>query len=144
MKYELKPDEQLAVDRFMMNHPHAKLLRHYNSWLNFETDDVLVRYRIDNEGKERIDTVSENCSVPKKFKIVYIDKDIRCPWVKNVNVRGGLGSKLYCLTESSGYVYKVDPEYLDCFLIGAKYDPRAQYRSWRRENPSYGGKTSNK
>ena len=139
MKYELKENEKKDILRFLTVHPHAKLIRNYKNWLNFKEGDVLIRYRIDHEGNERIDNVSEVCPVPKKFKIVFVDEEIKSPWVKNVNVRGGLGTRLYCLTESQGFIYQVDPELVDCILMGARYDPRAQYRNWRRENPGYGG-----
>lgn len=140
MRYDLKDEDKRAIATFLTHHPHAKLLRQYNDWLNFKTGDILIRYRTDNEGKERIDPVSAECPVPKKFKIVYIDPDVKIPWVKNVNVRGGLGNRTYALTESTGYSYKPDPEMLDAILMGVRYDPRAQYRSWRRENPNYGTK----
>lgn len=138
--YDLKKAEIEAISMFLLNHPHAKLIRNYLDWLNFKVGDVLIRYRIDNEGNERVDNVSADCNIPKKFKVVYIDNEVKCPWVKNVCVRGGLGTKLYCLTESAGYIYKIDPEVMDCILMGVNYDPRAQYRNWRRENPNYGGK----
>lgn len=138
MKYELKDSEKEAIKMFLTHHPQAKILRQYQDWLHFKTGDILIRYRINNEGKERIDPVSAECSVPKKFKIVYIDPETKIPWVKNVNVRGGLGSRIYSLTESTGFVYQPDPEAVDAILMGTRYDPRAQYRSWRRENPNYG------
>jgi len=138
MKNPLKPKEQLAVDNFLKQHHTARLLRNFKSWQDFKLDDIIVRYRIDENETEKIDNVSVECTVPKKFKIVHID-ELGCPWVKNVNVRSGLGNKLYCLVDSPNYRYQVDPEILDCILIGVKYDPRAQYRSWRQENPNYGG-----
>ena len=139
MQNGLKANEIKAVERFMETHPHANLLRQYVSWKNFEAGDVLIRYRSDHEGNARVDHVSEQCKVPKKFKVMFVDEELGLPWVKNVNVRGGLGSKLYCLTESVGYSYVVDPECLECELLGVKYDPRAQYREWRKGNPNYGG-----
>ena len=138
MKEILKANEIEAVEKFITNHPYARLIKNYKEWLDFKAGDVLIRYRFENNMVGKIDFVSERCRVPKKFKVIYID-EIGCPWVKNVNVRGGLGNKLYNLIESPAYVYKTDPELMDCLIMDAKYDPRAQYRDWRRENPNYGG-----
>jgi len=134
MANNLKTQETKTVRLFLDNHPSAKMIQNYRQWLQLKENDVLVRDRMDGA----VDMVSEQCSVPKKFKVIHID-ELGFPWVKNINVRGGLGTKLYNLSESPAFTYKVDPEQLDCLLLGGKYDPRAQYREWRKLNPKYGG-----
>ena len=72
MTHELKKDDIRAVQMFMLQHPSARLIRNYLQWSTFNTGDVLIRYRTDEEGREKIETVSSSCDVPKKYKIVYI------------------------------------------------------------------------
>jgi len=134
MKGQLKSEEIKLVNSFIIHHPSAKMIRHYREWQHLKENDVLIRDRMDGT----LDKVSEQCDVPKKFKVIHID-ELGFPWVKNINVRGGLGTKLYNLSESLTFTYKIDTEQLDCLLLGGKYDPRAQYREWRKRNPTYGG-----
>lgn len=134
MSNQLKDLENKVVKQFLDNHPTAKMIRNYRQWLELKVNDVLIRDRMDGE----IDCVSTDCKVPKKFKVIYID-DVGFPWVKNINVRGGLGTKLYNLSESPAFSYRIDPDQLDCLLLGGRYDPRQQYRAWRSNNPTYGG-----
>lgn len=140
MKYSLKPKELKDVENFLQNSPVAKMIREYNNW-KFELGDVLVKYRQDYEGNRTIDIVSEVCPVPKKYRVVLID-DLGIPWVKQISVRGGLGNKLYCILNYSqpNVRWEVDPEQVDATLLGYKYDPRAEYKRMRTENPGYGGK----
>lgn len=139
MENILKSEEQASIDFFLKNSHWAQMIRNYITWKDFKVGDILVRYKSDHSGKESVDLVSTECKVPKKFKVVFID-ELGCPWVKNVNVRSGLGAKLYCLVDAQRYKYTADPELLDCLIMGHRYDPRAQYRQWRSENPQYGGK----
>lgn len=146
MNYQLKQNEKDAVEAFLKaGNRQSTLLREFVKWQGFGLNDVLIRYRITADfhtGKIQrdIDNVSNTCEVPKKFRIVYID-DIGVPWVKQLSVRGGLGNKLYCLADYSPgcYEFEVDPAYVDSILLGTSYDPRAEYRLMRKENPRYGG-----
>jgi hypothetical protein len=98
MANNLKKEENKIVESFLENHPTAKMIANYKKWLEFKEGDVLIRERSSLEEGE-IDMVSADCRVPKKFKVMHIDK-LGFPWVKNINVRGGLGTKLYNLSES--------------------------------------------
>lgn len=135
----LKPEELKNIEHFANNHPTGKLLTQFKSW-GFQIGDVLVRYVISPDGSQSVDMLGDNTAVPKKYKVVFID-DIGVPWIKQLSVRGGLGSKLYCLAtiDVHRFTYKVDPEQLDAALLGYKYDARVEYKKMRDENPTYGG-----
>lgn len=134
----LKPDEMIDVERFAKEHPLGRILTEMKNW-KFQEGDILIRSVKDMEGHSSIDMVSTECQVPKKYRVMLID-DIGIPWVKQLSVRGGLGSKLYCLAniDANRYKYKVDPEQLDALLLGVKYDPRIEYKRMRQDNPDYG------
>jgi len=139
-KISLKPKELSDVNRFIEHSSTAFMIKELYKWQEFETGDILIRLRYNQFEEWRNDVVSATCPIPKKFKIVHID-DLGIPWVKQMSVRGGLGSKLYCLAESSSiHRYEIDPEVITATILGDKYDPRAQYKSWRDNNPQYGGK----
>jgi hypothetical protein len=138
MKY-LKQKDIEDIKKFHEQSPQAKMIRDYHSW-KFNVDDVLIRHSTDHDGNKVVDIVSESCRVPKKFRVVKVD-ELGIPWVKQLSVRGGLGNKLYCLMNYvNNYTWEVDPEQIDAVLLGYKYDPRAEYRRMRDENPQYGGK----
>jgi hypothetical protein len=138
--YRLKPDELQEIERFKTHHPQGKMLAEYLNW-KFQIDDVLIRYHVDSNGAKSLDMVSDDCQVPKKFRVVKID-DLGIPWVKQLSVRGGLGNKLYCLMNYAGrFSWIVDPEQIDAMLLGYRYDPRIEYKRMRDGNPEYGGKT---
>lgn len=141
-KYSLKPKEISDIKRFVEHSGTAFLIREHKKWQSFKVGDVLIRTRaVLGDSDWRVDVVSITCPVPKKFKIVHID-ELGVPWIKQMSVRGGLGSKLYCLAESSQtLMYEMDPEIITATILGDKYDPRAQYKSWRDNNPQYGGKS---
>ncbi len=139
MTHALKPSEMKDIENFLNTSPVAKQIRQYNSW-TFEVGDVLVKYKTDWQGSSSVEQVSTTCPVPRKFKIIYIDKE-RIPWVKQVSVRGGLSNKLICLINHNqpNTTWEVDPEQAEALLLGYPYDPRAEYKNMRTENPAYGG-----
>lgn len=135
----LSPSDIKDIEAFKAHNPVGRLLLEIRDVWKFAVGDVLIRYRINEDGRE-IDMVSDVCPVPKKFRVMHID-DLGIPWVKQLSVRGGLGTKLASLVEawSQGkYRYAVDPEQIDSILLGYKYDPRIEYRKLRNENPNYG------
>lgn len=136
----LKPEELKDVERFAKDHPTGRLLSQMKSW-GFSIGDVLVRTKVNHDGVPEVDTVNGIDDVPKKYKVVYID-DIGVPWIKQISVRGGLGSKMYCLAlmDINVYSYKIDPEQLEAMLLNYRYDPRIEYKKMRDSNPSYGKK----
>jgi hypothetical protein len=134
----LKTKDIEDIKKFLTQSPQAKVVREFLSW-KFNVDDVLIRYSVDYEGNKTIDKVSEACPVSKKFRVLYID-ELGIPWVKQLSVRGGLGNKLYCLMNyANNYTWEIDPEQIDAVLLGYKYDPRAEYKNMRNQNPQYGG-----
>lgn len=125
------------IERFSKEHPTGMLLNEMRNW-KFQIGDVLIRHII-NDTTKNIDYVSETCQVPKKYRVVYID-ELSIPWIKQLSVRGGMGEKIVCLanTDIRLYRYQVDPEQLDAALLGHNYDPRAEYKRMRNNNPNYG------
>lgn len=133
----LKAKDLEDIKKFHDHSPQARMVRELTSW-KFNVNDVLVRYSV-TDGNKTLDKVSEACPVPKKFRVLHVD-ELGIPWVKQLSVRGGLGNKLYCLMNYvNNYTWEVDPEQIDAVLLGYKYDPRAEYRRMRNENPQYGG-----
>lgn len=135
----LKPTDIQDIMNFAKEHPLGKLLTEMKNW-QFSVGDTLIRFKKMPDGHMQLDNVSDKCPVPKKFKVIHVD-DLGLPWVRQLSVRGGLGSTLYCLANNSVelYRYQVDPEQLDSILLGTRYDPRAEYRNMRENNPNYGG-----
>jgi hypothetical protein len=132
------------IEAFKACHPIGRLLTEVKDVWKFSVGDTLVRYKM-HEYPRELDLVSDACPVPKKFRVMKID-DLGVPWVKQLSVRGGLGTQLTNLVEgwcNGRYRYAVDPEQIDSILLGYKYDPRIEYRKLRNENPSY-GKTKTK
>lgn len=138
----LKPEELKDVEKFAKEHQIGKLLSEIKTW-GFQVGDVLIRTTKTSDGKSEVDTMNDASGVPKKFKVVFID-DLGIPWIKQLSVRGGLGNKMHCLAtmDVHRHSYKIDPEQLDAFLLGYKYDPRIEYKRMRTDNPNY-GKNSN-
>lgn len=134
----LKPEELKEVENFAKETQLGKLLTEMKTW-GFQVGDVLVRTTRTHENKHEIDMMNDASGVPKKFKVVFID-DLGIPWIKQLSVRGGLGNKMYCLAnmDAHRHNYKIDPEQLDAFLLGYKYDPRIEYKRMRSDNPNYG------
>ncbi len=137
MKYQLTEDDNTQISMFTDHHPTGTLLKEYHGW-KFEIDNILIR-RLTRFNHNRLDLVSEQCMVPKKFRVVVIDK-LGVPWVKQLSVRGGLGKRIICLAHDAGsWHYEIDPEQIEAILLGHRYDPREEYRRMRNENPGYGG-----
>jgi len=135
----LKPKDIEDINKFHSQSPQSKMVKEYLSW-KFSVGDILIRSSRDYDGEVTIDSVSGSCPVPKKFRVLHID-DLGIPWVKQLSVRGGLGNKMYCLMNYvNNYNWVVDPEQIDAIILGHKYDPRAEYRRMRDDNPKYGGK----
>ena len=135
----LKPDEVIEISRFAKEHPTGRLLSEMREW-KFEVGDVLIRHvRNTDDGSTSVDMVSDACQVPKKYRVVHIDA-LGIPWVKQLSVRGGLGSRMYCIAtvDPGRYHYTVDPEQVEAALLGYRYDARIEYRRMRSENPNYG------
>jgi hypothetical protein len=135
----LSPNDIKDIESFRIYHEIGLLLVEIKEAWKFTIGDVLVRYKVISNDQE-IDLVSDVCPVPKKFRVMYID-DLGIPWVKQLSVRGGLGTKLMNLVDAWGsgkYKYAVDPEQIDSILLGYKYDPRIEYRRMRKENETYG------
>ena len=135
----LSPSNIKDIESFKVHHPIGRLLVEIKDAWKFAVGDVLVRYKMTPNDRE-IDQVSDACPVPKKFRVMYID-DLGVPWVKQLSVRGGLGTKLMSLVDAWGsgkYRYVVDQEQIDSILLGYKYDPRIEYKRLRDEDPNYG------
>jgi hypothetical protein len=133
----LKPQDLIEIERFKSYHQLGIILTQYLKW-DFNVGDVLVRSK---HGETELDIVSKVCPVPKKFRVIYID-ELGVPWAKQLSVRGGMGTQLYCLLNYASYFnWKHDPEIFDAILLGYKYDPRAEYRRMRNEDPNYGKQT---
>jgi hypothetical protein len=134
----LKPEELKCVENFAKEHPMGRLLSEMKTW-GFQVGDVLIRQIKEADGSVSVDVLAGTDSVPKKYKVVFID-GLGVPWIKQLSVRGGLGNKLYCLADmvNTKYSYKVDPEQLEAMLLGYKYDPRIEYKRMRNDNPTYG------
>lgn len=135
---KVKPDDMRNVERFEKEHPIGRLLSEMKNW-NFQVGDVLIRKVKEDGGTSSVDLVGDNCQVPKKYRVVFMDT-LGIPWVKQLSVRGGLGDKIYCLAtvDQNRYSYSVDPEQLEASLLGYKYDPRIEYKRMRADNPNYG------
>ena len=142
MKY-IDADDAKIIERFKTTHPVGMLLTAMKHW-NFQVNDVLIRYSL-AEGKKNVDTVSDSCPVPKKYRVVHID-DIGMPWIKQLSVRGGMGERIICMAhvDPNLFHYTVDPEQLVAVILGHAYDPRAEYRRMRDNNPKYGSKNETK
>lgn len=138
---KLKPEELTEIEHFATQHPVGKVLSEMCHW-HFQVDDVLVRQLRQEDGTMAIDMVSDTCQVPRKYRVIVTDA-LGVPWVKQLSVRGGLGSKLYCLAgmDASKFRYQVDPEQLEAILLGYKYDPRIEYKRMRESTPEYGKET---
>lgn len=135
----LLPNDIKEIEGYKTHSPIGRLLVELRDIWKYSVGDVLVRYKMSDSGKE-IDLVSDACPVPKKFRVMHID-DLGIPWLKQLSVRGGLGTKLSPITEiwcNGRYRYCVDQEQLDSILLGYKYDPRIEYRTLRNESPDYG------
>ncbi len=139
---KIKPEDLRSIERFAKEHPTGRLLSEMKNW-NFQVGDVLIRNLRDHDGNQSVDVVSDNCKVPKKYRVVYMDA-LGVPWVKQLSVRGGLGDKIYCLAtvDHNKLSYQVDPEQLEASLLGYKYDPRIEYKRMRADNPNYGKGTN--
>jgi hypothetical protein len=133
---KLKPNEYNDIERFKKEHPLGKFLTEYMTW-KFAIGDVILRYRTDSDGAIVYDNVSETCQIVKKYRVVHVDS-LGIPWVKQLRVRGGMGNKLYCIANMTGWSFKVDPEQLDALILGYQYDPRIEYKKMRDQNPDYG------
>jgi len=135
----LSPNDLKEVEGFKIHHPTGRLLIQLREIWKYTIGDILVRYIVDSRS-ETLDLVSGSCPVPRKFRVMHID-DLGIPWLKQLSVRGGLGTKLSPITEmwcDGRYRYCVDQEQLDSILLGYKYDPRVEYRKMREENKTYG------
>jgi hypothetical protein len=140
----ISPNDLREIEGFKAHHPIGRLLTEIRDVWRFSVGDVLIRHRMNGDHND-IDPVSDVCPIPKKFKVIHID-DLGIPWIKQLSVRGGLGTKLISLVEAwnnGKYRYIVDPEQVDAILLGYKYDPRLEYKRLRNENPNY-GKTKTK
>lgn len=137
----LSTNDIKEIEAFKSHSPTGMLLTEIRDVWKFSVGDVLIRHKVFLDSRN-IDLVSDACPVPKKFRVMYID-DLGIPWIKQLSVRGGLGTKLSNLVEAwcnGRYRYSVDPEQIDSILLGYKYDPRSEYRRLRNENPNYGKK----
>jgi hypothetical protein len=135
----LSPSDLKDIEAFKTHSLIGRLLVEMRDVWKYAIGDVLVRYKMTENSKD-LDLVSDVCPVPKKFRVMYID-DLGIPWIKQLSVRGGLGTKLINLTEAwcnGRYRYCVDQEQIDSILLGYKYDPRIEYRKLRNESPNYG------
>ncbi len=139
VKPSVTPSELQDIENFKQNHPTGRLLAELRNVWQFQVGDVLIRHKVEGTSSD-LDVVSDACPIPKKFRVMFID-ELGMPWIKQLSVRGGLGSKLMAMADawSNGkYRYSVDPELVDSILLGYKYDPRIEYKKMRDENPEYG------
>lgn len=134
---KLKPNELQEVQNFK-SHPTAIIIKEYKNW-GFTVGDILIKKEKFADGSQVVVEVSPTCNVPKKYQVVHLD-ELGLPWIKQLSVRSGLGKRIYCLAsfDTGRYTFCVDPMQLDCIILGAKYDPRREYRNMRDRNPSYG------
>jgi len=116
----------------------GRLLVELRDVWKFSIGDVLVRQAV-YDGSSSLDLVSIACPVPKKFKVVHID-DLGMPWVKQLSVKGGFGTRFSPLAETwsyGEYRFSVDPEQIDSILLGYKYDPRIEYKQLRKKGSKH-------
>ena len=123
-----------TIEIYHKHSEHASILRMSKTWNNFQVGDVLISYYMDHNGKKStLRHVSDKCPTPKKFQIVYKDK-LGMPWLRHIRVAGGLGDKIFAMSfYHSTYVFVVDPIYIDSMLLNFKYDPRQEYKNFKKE-----------
>jgi hypothetical protein len=137
MEKRLKPEDEITIKRWKDNDYLAIYLKVLNEYRGINVGDVLIK-----KSKTTGDVVnmSGTCPIPIKYKVVYIDEDIGVLWLKQISVRGGLGKKLYPITNFSptSFKFEIDPEKIEAEILGIKYDPRINYKRMRDINPNYG------
>lgn len=136
MNKMLKPSDIEAMKRWMDNDSTAQILKTLKDQVDLEVGEVLVKRDLVNNDLVK---VSGTCPIPRKYKVVAID-ELGVPWLKQVSVRGGLGTKLYPITHfvPTRFKFEIDPEKVDSELLGTTYDPRIEYKRMRDANPDYG------
>lgn len=136
MKKLLKPADEELMKRWMDQEPIAQVLKELKHFNDISIGEVLVKRDMTNG---QVVLVSGTCPVPKKYRVVAID-ELGVPWIKQISMRGGLGTKIYPLTHftPTRFKFEIDPERLDAELLGIKYDCRIEYKRMRDANPKYG------
>ena len=128
------------IEQFLATHPKVEIIREFNALQGIEIGDVLIRYS-KRQGviSKTPEIVSKACPITTKYQVVFIDNE-KLVWLKQICVKGGLAKNLVNpLIHAESWHYAVDPRQLDAVLLGIVYDPRAEYREFRRNNPEYGG-----
>ena len=101
--------------------------------IDFDVGDVIVKEKFES-GAWQPELMPNSEHVPKKYRVVYKDEYEVC-WVKQISVRKGLGKALKCTLDINYKTerWKLDPEQLNSIILGEKYDPREQYRTFKEQ-----------
>lgn len=134
-KYSISERDLKAIMDFEKYDLIGSALRHVRDEWNFNVGDVLIKRFKDSSGALSIETTSSSNNIPKKYRVVAIDT-LGVPWVKQINMRGGLSKNLISLVHmfyNGKYEFSMDPEQQDAILLDYEYDPRLQYKLLRKE-----------
>jgi hypothetical protein len=128
------------IEQFLAVNPKVEIIREYKALQGIEVGDVLVRYSKRSGTTARTaEIVSNSCPITTKYQVVFLDSEGTI-WLKQICVKGGLARNLINpLIHADSWHYAVDPRQLDSVLLGIEYDPRAEYKEFRKNNPGYGG-----
>ncbi len=131
MKLSIKDMNKISL--FTKNDPIGRLLHIMNTDWQFSVNDVLIRFPYTNISEPEM--VSPICPVPKKYRVVHIDK-CGMRWIKYIKVDGSEGA-LVALSEvwqDGKWVFAIGPEQVDAIMLGIDYDPLEQYNKHYRDD----------
>ena len=128
------------VEHFLAVNSKVEIIREYKALQGIDVGDVLVRYSKRQGMISRTsEIVSKSCPISTKYQVVFMDAEGMI-WLKQICVKGGLARNIINpIAHADSWHYAVDPRQLDSILLGIEYDPRAEYKEFRKNNPNYGG-----
>lgn len=128
------------IEALRATSPKLLIIKEYKNLLGLKIGDVLIRFpKRDGVELKDVNTVTLTCKVPNKFKVVFIDQD-GVPWLKQIQVKGGLAKNIVNpVMHAEVWSYKIDPRQTESIILDIKYDPREEYKTFRKNNPNYGG-----